>query len=65
MDSVVYHFGWWKGFRTFFIRDMRHHKTLIVLINKDKGSGSVHFWDIIESDTLALGLKTNLQFNQE
>jgi len=65
MDSVVYHFGWWKGFRTFFIRDMRHHKTLIVLTNKDKGSGSVHFWDIIESDTLALGLKTNLQFNQE
>ena len=65
MDSVVYHFGWWKGFRTFFIRDMRHHKTLIVLTNKDKGPGSVHFWDIIESDTLALGLKTNLQFNEE
>ena len=54
MDSTVYHFGWWKGFRTFYIRDMRHHKTLIVLTNKDKGPGSANFWNIIKSDTLPL-----------
>lgn len=64
MDSVVYHFGWWKGFRTFYIRDMKHHKTLIVLTNKDKGAGSDHYWNIIKSDTLALGLKTNLDFRE-
>ena len=61
MDSVAYHYGWWKGFRTFYIRDMRHHKTLIVLTNKDKGPGSDHFWNIIKADTLPLGLKTNLE----
>ncbi len=56
MDSTVYHFGWWKGFRTFYIRDMKYHKTLIVLSNKDKGPGSDNFWNIIKSDTLPLGL---------
>lgn len=55
MDSTVFHFGWWKGFRTFYIREMKHQKTLIVLTNKDKGPGSSHFWNIIKSDTLPLG----------
>jgi len=55
MDSTVYHFGWWKGFRSFNIRDMKHHKTLIVLTNTDRGPGSVNFWNIIKSDTLPLG----------
>ncbi|MBN2637636.1 MAG: beta-lactamase family protein [Bacteroidales bacterium] len=55
MDSTVYHFGWWKGFRSFNIRDMKHHKTLIVLTNTDRGPGSASFWHIIQSDTLPLG----------
>lgn len=55
LDSTAYHFGWWKGFRTFYIRDMKHQKTLIVLTNKDKGPGSSNFWNIIKSDTLPLG----------
>ncbi|MCF6170209.1 MAG: beta-lactamase family protein [Bacteroidales bacterium] len=55
IDSTVFHFGWWKGFRTFYIREMKHHKTLIVLTNKDKGPGSTHFWNIIEADTLPIG----------
>lgn len=61
MDSTVYHFGWWKGFRTFYIRDMKHQKTLIVLTNKDKGTGSQNFWNIIKSDTLPLGLRSELR----
>ncbi len=60
MDSTVYHFGWWKGFRTFYIRDMKHQKTLIVLTNKDKGPGSANFWNIIKSDTLPLGRSCKL-----
>ena len=55
LDSTVFHFGWWKGFRSFNIRDMKHHKTLIVLTNTDKGPGSAVFWQIIRSDTLPLG----------
>jgi CubicO group peptidase (beta-lactamase class C family) len=60
MDSTAYHFGWWKGFRTFYIRDMEHQKTLIVLSNKDKGPGSDNFWNIIKSDTLAIGPYTEM-----
>jgi CubicO group peptidase (beta-lactamase class C family) len=61
MDSTVYHFGWWKGFRTFYIREMKHQKTLIVLTNKDKGPGSQNFWNIIKSDTLPFGPQSDLR----
>ncbi len=47
-DSAVYHYGWWKGYRSFFLRDLGQHKTLIVLTNKSKAPGSEHFWDIID-----------------
>jgi len=60
MDSTAYHFGWWKGFRTFYIRDMRHQRTLIVLTNKEKGPGSQNFWNIIKADTLPLGQRSKL-----
>jgi CubicO group peptidase (beta-lactamase class C family) len=46
-DSTAFHFGWWKGFRNYYIRDLKNGKTLIVLTNKDKGPGSSIYWDII------------------
>ncbi len=46
-DSTVYHFGWWKGFRAYYIRDMKEQKTIIALCNKDKGPGSSNLWKII------------------
>ncbi len=61
MDSTVFHFGWWKGFRTFYIRDMKHQKTLIVLTNKDKGPGSSHLWNIIKADTLPIGRRSEVK----
>jgi CubicO group peptidase (beta-lactamase class C family) len=54
-DSTAFHFGWWKGFRTFYIRDMKQEKTLVVLTNKDKGPGSRMLWDIIRDDQYELG----------
>ncbi len=50
MDSTVYHFGWWKGFRSYFIRDMKNEKVLIVLTNTTKGISSDLLWDIIRQD---------------
>jgi CubicO group peptidase (beta-lactamase class C family) len=35
-DKVVFHGGWWKGFRTYFIRSIDERKTVIVLINSDR-----------------------------
>jgi CubicO group peptidase (beta-lactamase class C family) len=54
-DSTVFHFGWWKGFRTFFIRDLKNEKTIIMLTNKDKGPGSQLLWDIIRNEDYPLG----------
>ncbi len=47
-DSTAYHFGWWKGFRTYFIRDMKNQRTLIALTNTHSGVSSGVLWDIIE-----------------
>jgi CubicO group peptidase (beta-lactamase class C family) len=48
MDSTVYHLGWWKGFRTFYIRDMKNDRVLIALTNTHKGLSSEFLWDIIK-----------------
>ncbi len=50
-DSTVYHFGWWKGFRAYYIRDMKQQKTIIALCNKDKGPASSILWKIIRDTT--------------
>jgi CubicO group peptidase (beta-lactamase class C family) len=54
-DSTVFHFGWWKGFRNYFIRDLKQEKTIIVLTNKEKGPGSSHLWNIIHDHSNDLG----------
>lgn len=53
-DSAVYHYGWWKGFRTFYLRDMHNQRALIVLTNKDKGPGASPFWEIINDKSITL-----------
>ncbi|MBK7981067.1 MAG: beta-lactamase family protein [Ignavibacteriae bacterium] len=32
-NKIVYHTGWWKGFRTYFIRELGKKKTIIILSN--------------------------------
>lgn len=32
--KIVYHNGWWKGFRTYFYRELKTEKTIIVLTNR-------------------------------
>lgn len=38
LNKVVYHTGWWKGFRSYFIRELGSGKTLIVLSNTARTS---------------------------
>ena len=40
-------YGWWKAYRSFFIRDDVNDKTIIILTNSNKGPNSDHFWNII------------------
>ena len=37
-NKVVYHTGWWRGFRTYFIRKIDKEQTIIVLDNTTRGS---------------------------
>lgn len=43
--GVGYHFGWWRGYRTAFIRDLQADETIIVLSNRDNPARLVNFWD--------------------
>jgi CubicO group peptidase (beta-lactamase class C family) len=35
-SKIVYHTGWWKGFRSYFIRSLTDEKTIIVLSNNSR-----------------------------
>ena len=52
--GCYYHYGWWKAYRSFFIRDDVNDKTIIVLTNTSKGPNSEHFWNIIKDKTKAI-----------
>lgn len=52
--NCVYHFGWWKGYRSFFLRNNKEDRVLIVLTNTDKGPNSDTFWKLIEDKSSPL-----------
>ncbi|PKP35637.1 MAG: serine hydrolase [Bacteroidetes bacterium HGW-Bacteroidetes-17] len=54
-ENTVYHFGWWKGFRSYYIRDMHQQKSIIVLSNRENGPGSKELWDIIDKEDFEFG----------
>ena len=35
-SKIVYHTGWWKGFRSYFIRSLKDEKTIVVLSNNSR-----------------------------
>jgi CubicO group peptidase (beta-lactamase class C family) len=37
-NKIVYHTGWWKGFRSWFIRELGTKKTIVVLSNMSNQS---------------------------
>lgn len=37
-DHIVYHTGWWHGFRNLFVRDLKRNITLVFLSNMTNGS---------------------------
>ena len=52
--GCYYHYGWWKAYRSFFIRDDVNDKTIIALTNTNKGPNSDHFWKIINDKTITV-----------
>jgi CubicO group peptidase (beta-lactamase class C family) len=35
--KIVYHTGWWKGFRSYFVKVLDKNQTIIVLNNVKRG----------------------------
>ncbi len=52
--GVLFHFGWWKGYRSFFIRDIAKRRTLIVLTNTDNGVVGDALWEFVNDTTVQL-----------
>lgn len=52
--DCYYHYGWWKGYRSFFMFDKASDRTLIVLTNTDKGPNSDVFWKILKDNSISL-----------
>ena len=52
--GAVFHFGWWKGYRSFFIRDVGHTRTLIVLTNTSNGAIGETMWEFVNDTTIQL-----------
>ena len=48
-NKYVYHFGWWKGFRSYYIKNITNKRTIIVLCNRQKYFSSRILWKIINN----------------
>lgn len=52
--DCYYHYGWWKGYRSFFLFDKKNDRTVIILTNTDKGPNSDVFWRILKDNSISL-----------
>ena len=52
--NCYYHYGWCKGYRSFFMFDKTNDRTIIVLTNTDKGPNSDVFWKLLKDNSLSL-----------
>lgn len=52
--GCYYHYGWWKGYRSFYLIDKDNDRALIILTNTDKGPNSDAFWKVLKDNTIHL-----------
>ncbi|MEO1216879.1 MAG: serine hydrolase domain-containing protein [Bacteroidota bacterium] len=45
-ENLIYHFGWWRGYRTCYIKDPTNDLTLIILTNRDHPGLNVDYWKV-------------------
>lgn len=45
-QSFMYHFGWWRGYRTCYLKDPENDLTLIILTNRDHPGLNVDYWKV-------------------
>jgi hypothetical protein len=37
-ETIIYHGGWWNGFKSFFMRDLENHHSIIILCNNERSN---------------------------
>lgn len=47
VDKVVHHFGWWRGYRSAYIKDVTHDRTILVLSNRDDMRRYFSPWELL------------------
>jgi hypothetical protein len=47
-EFIPYHSGWWRGFKTLFIRDIYSNKTIILLSNNEISPQAQLIWNVLE-----------------
>lgn len=47
-QKIIYHFGWWRGFRTCYIHDPKSERTLVILTNRDEPGFYVDYWEVFD-----------------
>lgn len=47
-EFIPYHSGWWRGFKTLFIRDIYNDKTIILLSNDEISLQAQLIWNLLE-----------------
>ena len=52
--GCYYHYGWWKGYRSFFMTDKENDRTIIVLTNTDRGPNAEVFWKLLTDNTIEI-----------
>lgn len=49
--NAVYHFGWWKGYRSVIIRDVALNRQLIILTNTTQNMSGEMLWSFVDDTT--------------
>lgn len=52
--DAIYHPGWWKGYRSLIIRDMKHRRFLVILSNTTQLIPSDAAWDYVGDTSVML-----------
>ena len=52
--DMYFHYGWWKGYRSAIIRDVRHHRFLTILTNTTTLIPADIIWDFVSDTTVML-----------
>lgn len=58
--NAYYHFGWWKGYRSLIIREVKHRRFLVILTNTTSLIPGDVAWEFVSDTTVMLPESTPL-----